>query len=70
MTVLYNETQKNMTWLISKTKIAQYFTSFIFYTAFLILKSVSLSHHDKWRDKETFLYGCTVVFYMLYSYYS
>lgn len=29
MTLLYNETQKNMTWLISKAKIAQYFTLFI-----------------------------------------
>lgn len=29
MTVLYNETQKNMTWLISKAKIAQYFTLFV-----------------------------------------
>lgn len=29
MTLLYKETQKNMTWLISKAKIAQYFTLFI-----------------------------------------
>jgi hypothetical protein len=29
MTVLYNETQKNVTWLISKAKIARYFTLFI-----------------------------------------
>jgi len=29
VTMLYNETQKNMTWLITKVKIAQYFTLFI-----------------------------------------